>query len=438
MRSLARVTGLICVSYAFIVSSLSAQSLNRNSQPPDRLVVVGDSLSAGVQNFSLLFYQQPNGYASIIARQGGWNLSLPLVPYPGIPNVLQLKSVGPPPDIEPAQGQVPFFRLNPFTQPNNISVPGATVASALTLRPDVSSTNPEQIWATTVLGFPSVYQGQAPTEIELAQSLKPNTVIEWLGNNDALVPAIVGVVAALTPPAQFDTLYGQVLAALSQTGAKLITATVPDVTEVAYFATPQAIANQYKRSVNEVIEELGIGPNDYVLPSAQVYVDQILSGKTGPLPATCPAPLPDLGVTTVPCVLTAADAQTIRNTVACYNQTITHYTQQYGGLVVDIHALVDRIYANGYQVAGRTLTTDFFGGLFSLDGIHPTNTGYGIIANEFIAQMNPFLGKHMSPADLVEIFAFDPLRRYATPKFTPRSVPASSCPVSTLSASAAR
>lgn len=423
---------LLCLSFAFAASSGFSQSGGQNAKPQaDRLVIVGDSLSAGVQNFSLLDSQQPNGYASVIARQGGWNLTLPLVPYPGIPNVLQLVSLGPPVVIKPAPGNVPFPRINPFIQPNNVSVPGATVASAFTLRPDTHSTNPEQVWATVVLGFPSLFRGEAPTEVELAQSLKPNTLIEWLGNNDALVPALVGQISALTPVDQFATAYEQVLHALSQTGAKLITATIPDVTEVAYFTSAQTLAKQAGLPVSTITELLGIGPNDYVRPSAQTQVDAILTGaQTVPIQEPCPAPLPDLGVQTLPCVLTAADAQTIRNTVACYNEIIVDDTKAYGGLVVDIHALVDRIYENGYPVANRTLTTDFLGGLFSLDGVHPTNTGYGIIANEFITHMNSFLGKNMQQANLATIFAFDPLRKFASPGFTPRSVPPSSCPAS--------
>jgi hypothetical protein len=422
------------VSLSLTASAGFAQSGVQNAKPQtDQLVVVGDSLSAGVQNFSLLYYQQPHGYASIIARQGGWNLTLPLVPYPGIPNVLKLESLGPPVVIEPAPGTVPFFRCNPFVQPTNVSVPGATVGSALTLRPDIHSTNPEQVWATVVLGFPSVFRNEAPTEIELAQSLKPNTVIEWLGNNDALVPAIVGLNnLPLTPVNDFAAAYGTILAAISQTGAKLITATIPDVTEIAFFTSPQTIAKQFGLSVSEVTEALRIGPNDYIRPSAAAVVDKILTTGQGSLQEPCPAPLPDLGVQTLPCVLTAADAQTIRNTIACYNQIIVDDTRQHGGLVVDIHALVDRIYSQGQQVAGKTLTTDFLGGLFSLDGIHPTDTGYAVIANEFIPQMNSFLGKNMHQADLAAIFALDPLRKDALPNFTPRSVPASSCPVSPL------
>src|SRR5438477_4428865 len=64
-----------------------------------RLVVVGDSLSAGFQNGSLLATQQPHGYAALIAAQADVPLALPLMAYPGIPNVLELLSAGPPPSI---------------------------------------------------------------------------------------------------------------------------------------------------------------------------------------------------------------------------------------------------------------------------------------------------------------------------------------------------
>src|SRR5687767_2375754 len=67
-------------------------------------VVVGDSLAAGFSNFSLLATQQINGPASLIARQAGTPLTLPLVPYPGLPNVLTLVSPGPPPVVGPVPG----------------------------------------------------------------------------------------------------------------------------------------------------------------------------------------------------------------------------------------------------------------------------------------------------------------------------------------------
>ncbi len=409
----------ILLSFSFLCASSQAQSprSERNASPePPKFVVVGDSLSAGVQNFSLLDTQQPNGYASVIARQAGWPLSLPLVPFPGAPNVLQLISVGPPIVIEPAPGSLTTPRDKPDMQPTNIAVPGLTVSTALTLRPSLTATTPEQQWATIVLGFPSLLLGKAPTEIELAKALQPDILIDWLGNNDALVPALVGQVSALTPIYQFAVSYEQVLDALGKNGAKIITATIPDVTEIPYFTSAKAIAAQSGLPIGTVTAMLGIGRGDYVRPSAQTFVDEILTGKiSGPLPIACPPPLPDLGVADLPCVLTASDAATVKATVNSYNFVIEVETSLHGGAVVDIHSLVDQIYVNGYKVKNMTLTANFLGGLFSLDGIHPTNTGYGVIANKFIETMNGFLGAHIPSADIDEIFENDPLAKYVQP-----------------------
>jgi hypothetical protein len=56
-----------------------------------------------------------------------------------------------------------------------------------------------------------------------------------------------------------------------------------------------------------------------------------------------------------------------------------------------------------------TLTTDFLGGLFSLDGLHPTNTGYAIMANQFIQTMNTALKTTVPLANVPAVAATDPL-----------------------------
>jgi len=74
------------------VSLTPAQNRKANLS---RLVVVGDSLSAGFQNFSLLGTQQIHNYASLVAGQANTPLVLPLVRFPGVPNVFQLTSLSP-------------------------------------------------------------------------------------------------------------------------------------------------------------------------------------------------------------------------------------------------------------------------------------------------------------------------------------------------------
>ena len=126
-----RAAALSCCSLLAFSTLVVAQSRVDLS----KLVVVGDSLSAGVENLSLLDTQQVNGYASVIADQANVPLILPLIPFPGAPNKLALTSLKPP-QIAPIAGSLPAIpRDNPCEQPTNLSVPGVTLEQALMLEP---------------------------------------------------------------------------------------------------------------------------------------------------------------------------------------------------------------------------------------------------------------------------------------------------------------
>jgi hypothetical protein len=77
--------------------------------------------------------------------------------------------------------------------------------------------------------------------------------------------------------------------------------------------------------------------------------------------------------------------------------------------LVDIYALFNDLARRGVVVQGQKLTTGFMGGLFSLDGVHPTNTGYAIIANEFIKTMNRSLAAGVPPVSIEQVSKADPL-----------------------------
>ena len=76
---------------------------------------------------------------------------------------------------------------------------------------------------------------------------------------------------------------------------------------------------------------------------------------------------------------------------------------------MDVHTLLLKLQARGYVANGQRLTTDFLGGLFSLDGIHPTNTGYAIVANEFIRVFNTQFDADIPPVSVAQIAKDDPL-----------------------------
>jgi phospholipase/lecithinase/hemolysin len=110
-----------------------------------------------------------------------------------------------------------------------------------------------------------------------------------------------------------------------------------------------------------------------------------------------------------PIVLRKATLDLIRTAVAGYNTEIAKQATALGATLVDINSLVNSLASNGMVVGGQRLTTDFMGGLFSLDGIHPTDTGYAIIANEFIKTMNRTLAAGIPPVAVVQVSKTDPL-----------------------------
>jgi hypothetical protein len=55
-----------------------------------------------------------------------------------------------------------------------------------------------------------------------------------------------------------------------------------------------------------------------------------------------------------------------------------------------------KVKASGVVVDGETFTTAYIAGnLFSLDGVHPSSKGEGIVANQFIKTMNASFGMHV-------------------------------------------
>jgi lysophospholipase L1-like esterase len=355
-----------------------------------RFVVVGDSLAAGYMNDSLLDAQQVASFASLIAAQAGEDLPLPLIAAPGIPNVIVSVDPGPPPIIVRAPG-VSSGRVNPTVQAMNLAVPGHTVNDALITRPSL----PIDSLTDLVLGLPGLLAGVSRSQVEWAEALAPSTVLLWLGANDVL-SSVFAATPLVTPPAAFEADYAAVITRLACTGAALVVGNVPDVTRVPYLTPAQQVAELVGQPLALIGPALGIGEGDAVTPQGLALVPAVLANPAlGPLPATV--------------VLTAAEAETIRAAIDAYNETIAARAAQFDATLVDVHALVSDLYDNGHVVNGRRLTTAFLGGLFSLDGAHPSRTGHAIIANEFIKTMNRRTGAAIPPVSVSRVGVADPL-----------------------------
>ncbi len=364
-----------------------------------RFVVVGDSLSAGFQNGSLHQDQQPNGFASLIAHQACTGLVLPLIVPPGIPNRLIIKSFNPL-VIEPEVGMSPG-RFNFLVQATNLAVPGHRVQDSLTTRPDFSFDDLTDL----VLGLPGVFSEISRSQVEWAEDSSPfiagppTTILVWLGPNDTLVAATEADASFLTPSHAFKDAYEEMMDRLAATGADIVVANVPDATVIPFLTPAEDLAAAFGIPTGLLRPTLGIGPGDFVTPDAFPVIEDILNMEASP-------PL------AADVVLDAGEVARLRAATKAFNKFIAKQAEEHGAALFDVHGFLNRIDAEGTVVDGATLTTDFLGGLFSLDGVHPTNTGYALLANEFIEVMNAHFGAAIPPLsddELAAILADDPL-----------------------------
>ncbi len=364
-------------------------------------VVIGDSLSAGFQNGSLLDTQQPNGWASLVAKQANAPLVLPLIAPPGAPAALQLVSLGPPPVIRQEPG-VTTGRDHLSDQPYNLAVPGHRLDDLINAAPTLTPTTDEDIITNLVLGFPV---GNDKSQMDEAIALKPTAVFLWIGNNDALLADTSGSPAGMTDVTTFSTDFKQLMTALhTQTKATLIVANIPDVTEVPYLTAAAAVitqaATETGQTETQIGGELGIGPGDLVnatgLSQAESAVNAIQKGNT-------PEPLTDSGF------LSPDEITQVQSTVNEYNMAIAQEVKATGGVLVDMNTYITSLAQDGATINNYHATTGFLGGLFSLDGEHPTNTGYALIANQFIMAINTSMKTNLAQVDVSAVAAADPL-----------------------------
>jgi hypothetical protein len=388
-----------CGAVAILLGlSITAALYGQKKADFSRFVVAGDSLSAGYQNSQLIESGQVHGYANVIATQAGVSLKLPILQgaYPQI-SIIQGHAV--------VTGLTPYPRVN-TQQTLDVAVPGFVVGALVGFHPPctLDLTNPIAVMAAEILN-PKCTTDPGPTELAEAASLQPTTAILWIGSNDALFSILFGgpptpLEDSATTPG-FRTLYRAAASTMASNSGHLVVANIPDVTLTAYLTSVPKLAAILKLDPSTVEFVFHLGADDMVTPYAFVAI-QAMGANLTALPESDP-------VSQVPVVIRAARLAEIRAAVIAYNSAIAAEAADNGATLVDIYSLINDLAANGVVVGGQKLTTDFMGGLFSLDGVHPTNTGYAIIANEFIKTMNRSLRAAIPPVSIEQVSKTDPL-----------------------------
>lgn len=397
-----------------------------------RFVAIGNSLTAGYQSSALFESAQIYSFGNLIAQQVNTKFVQPLISDPGIGGQIKVVSIDPFVTMqEPVMGGSPK-NLDYPSPYNNMGIPGIVLADVM------NATSTENSYSHSAL-IDVVLRGQG-TQLQQAIALNPTMISLWIGNNDVLGFAASGGVQPPSPTdAQtFGYLYGLLTDSLATTGAKVVVGNIPDVTVIPFFTTvgpmfvQQLAGTPVQGFYYQKHGEYNGSPaaisqlTDYSMfftlvsqsyltyfgqPTGKFYrdhnVDISLLITAGILDTTkgfgidAHNPIPDA------LVLDADEIQTAQQSINTFNSIIAAVVNKYPSqfALVDIHSLLDRIRTSdgngGTSFCGIKFSTTFVtGGLFSLDGIHPTSQGNAIIANEFLKAIN---GKFNANFKLIDI-----------------------------------
>lgn len=444
-------------------SKITAPVFSTGSADFSRFVAVGNSITAGYQSSSLYKSAQMYSFGNLIANHLKTSYEQPLYSDPGTLGRLEVVSLEPFIAAANEDFGEPINTMLPRPY-NNLGVPGALLYDIL------NATNANDCASAIFAGEPNpmfdlVLRNsvlQIGSQFQQAAALNPTFVTLWIGNNDVLGFAASGGTSPSAPTdiGIFTALYNATAASFASLDAKVAVGNVFDVSTIAFFTTvgPQMAFNVpwgylSGLGVPGIIyqhhgETIGTGIADSLtLLSGVVYITLpggsyagLIGQPTGKFYRDYHFPIIPPGIDTTkpfgvhpqnpwPDALTLDQDEivTVQSTVTSYNNVIKNAADANGFALADVNTLLNNIRANDFT-GGTTIngvifkTTYVSGGLFSLDGVHPSNQAQGIIANEFISAINskfsakiPLIDVSTIPGSL--IFAKLSLNKNEYPQF---------------------
>ena len=223
---------------------------------------------------------------------------------------------------------------------------------------------------TAIPYFTTVPYNAVPLDAATAASLNASLygplkqVLTAFGQGNRLNLAVAGSNPILIMDKELTSMTAQIKGGLEAAGIPTATAT--------------ALGNYFGQARQATAKDL------VVLTASSVI------GKN---PNNLPSPFDKLGVT-FPLddkyVLTEGEASKVNAAVTKYNATLSALATKYDVAFVDANAkMLELQKTSGIQYDGVKYNAKFVtGGAFSLDGVHLTGRGYGVIANEFISAIN--------------------------------------------------
>jgi lysophospholipase L1-like esterase len=387
--------------------------INLGSADFTRFVSIGNSLTMGEQSSSVFESAQMYSFGNLIAKQVGATYAQATFSDPGTGGRLEISSLNPF-TLYTNMDQGSPTNLNYPAPYNNLGIKGAFLYDVIYARSATTCYTynfglPNPLFNAVLRGF--------GTQLELAVAQHPTLITLWIGNNDILAFATRGGLFPPTDPAVFQTQYTQVLTTLHSTGAQIVIGGMPNALLTPFFTTVGpgvGLKLQTIPGVQGLVYQTtgapGIAlaaPTDLINKTVLITLSassavNYLGDTNGTYYTVNGIPVPPGVNTAFPFGLTPENPFPNNlvldpTEIAAYLQLRTGYNQIISGLAASFSYSVinwDELFnslasANGLSVNGINFSATYISGnFFSLDGIHPTNQGYAIIANEFITAIN--------------------------------------------------
>ncbi len=375
-------------------------------------VVMGEGLAAGMANYGLNSNGQSTSFPALVAAQMNTAFPQPLIQPPGIGDVAGYPGQEVRLQTYP-QGSVRQFYSVPDTQQTspplfvlNLSVPGLTLADSISMRPvpPISQRNMKQTVFNMLLGFPQLFLDNVPlwSQFEYAKSMFPTVAMIELGYYEALDAAMAGDPSRMPDPAAFGSTYGSIVAGLRGLQAQVIVTTIPNPIDTAAFSTISSAAATLHAIPFILTEGYHLGAGDYVTRNGLTAIsNQLLAGEIGPLPDGS--------------ILSAAAATDLTNRINALNAQIVNVAKANGAVVYDLNEFLHNVKINGAAAGSGRVTADYLGGFYSMDGIYPTPTGDGLIANDILTFLNNTYHRNFAIVNVSSLAANDPLTQVQRP-----------------------
>jgi hypothetical protein len=358
------------------------------AKPFARYVAIGTSNSMGVQSAGVFASAQKAAWPAQFASRAGAAITLPLISDPGCPPPLAaplaadlvlvgaFAAFGAGDDLVTSLMETCAPLASGITLPaSNVAISGAKVHNALYSTPESEQAINARRGALYSRILPP---GKTQVTAMLAQH--PTFVSVELAANEVL-PASTGRISAMTPYADWQTDFDQVLDSVKTTEARAVLAGLPiDAANFPSVRRSREFFNQWPYLLTlgiSVSTSCYYSSNYIFIPG---YILTLLS-KT-PTTATC-ADVPG----EADYVITPGDLSLINERMAQMNAHIQAKATENGYAFFKLAALYDlpKGSLNMYDVL---FSSSPFGSNFSLDGVHPSAQGQAILADAAVQAVN--------------------------------------------------